>query len=88
MCRLEEVSFNVSLHTRSPAVLTAPALTGTGGEISQHRPQTTSTYVFCKNNHFLTHLLPSMTGASTDGTQVFLLPLVSNLVHFAIVVAG
>lgn len=43
--------------------------------------------VFCKNNHILTHLLPSVAGASADGTQIFLLPLVSNLVHFAIVVA-
>lgn len=41
---------------------------------------------FFKHKHSCTHLLPSMAGTGTDGTQVFLLPLVSNLVHFAIIV--
>lgn len=38
------------------------------------------------HKHSCTHLLSSMAGTGTDGTQVFLLPLVSNLVHFAIIV--
>lgn len=31
-------------------------------------------------------LLSSVAGAGTDGVQVFLLPLVSNMVHFPIVI--
>lgn len=34
----------------------------------------------------VTHLLSSVAGTSTDGAQVFLLPLVSYLVHFPIVI--
>lgn len=34
------------------------------------------------------YLLSSVTSAGTDGPEVLLLPLLSNLVHFPIIVAG
>lgn len=46
MCGLEKVGFHVGLHAGPPAVLTAPALRGMDGEISQHTPSSGGTCVF------------------------------------------
>lgn len=85
--RLHQSVINIS--PRSATVLTPPALTRRVQVFkNDHKSSHSAHCALCISSEALEqYLLSAEACAGADGTQVLLLPLVSHLVHFAIVIA-